>query len=127
MATRGPEKSGDDLEARRATRPHPRRRRAPALVVILVVGLAAIAVAFALARVLENERPHGPYLIGAWSFGDRASLARAVNAGAIDEVSVDWLQSRGDGSVDAPKADASFIAEARKKDSRVIVTLTYYD
>ena len=110
-----------------------RRRRAgaggasPALVVIVVVGLAAVAVAFALVRALEDERPHGPYLIGAWTFGDRDSLQRAVDAGAIDEVSVDWLQSRADGSVAAPKADASFIAEARKKDCRVIVTLTDYN
>jgi hypothetical protein len=59
------------------------------LVIILIVGLAAVAAAFALASVLEDERPHGPYLIGAWTFGDRASLARAVDAGAIDEVSVD--------------------------------------
>src|SRR5450756_2448738 len=90
----------------------------------LVVGLAALAAAFALASALEDERPHGPYLIGAWTFGDRGSLERAVDAGAIDEVSVDWLQSRADGSVAAPKADASFIVEARKKACRVIVTLT---
>ena len=85
-----------------------------------------MAAAFALAGVLEDERPHGPYLIGAWTFGDRASLTRAVDAGAIDEVSVDWLQSRPDGSVAAPDAEASFIAEAREQDCRVIVTLTDY-
>ena len=127
VATRGREGNGDDGEARRATRRRPRRRHAPALVVILVVGLAAVAVTFVLARALEDERPHGPYLIGAWTFGDRGSLERAVDAGAIDEVSVDWLQSRADGSVEAPKADAGFIAEARKKDCRVIVTLTDYN
>ena len=99
----------------------------PALVVIIGVGLAALAVVFALASALEDERPHGPYLIGAWTFGDRDSLQRAVDAGAIDEVSVDWLQSRADGSVTAPKADAGFIAEARDKDCRVIVTLTDYN
>jgi len=126
VATRGREGNGDG-EARRATRRRPRRRHAPALVVILVVGLAALAAAFALASALEDERPHGPYLIGAWTFGDRGSLERAVDAGAIDEVSVDWLQSRADGSVEAPKADASFIAEARKQDCRVIVTLTDYN
>jgi len=92
-----------------------------------VVGLVAVAAAFALASVLEDERPHGPYLIGAWTFGDRGSLERAVDAGAIDEVSVDWLQSRADGGVAAPKLDAGFIAEARKKDCRVFVTLTDYD
>ena len=113
--------------ARRATRRRPRRRRPPALVVIIVVGVAAGAVTFALARALEDERPHGPYLIGAWTFGDRDSLERAVDAGAIDEVSVDWLQSRADGSVAAPKADARFIVEARKKDCRVIATLTDYN
>ena len=121
------EGSGDDDEARRARRRRPRRRHAPALVVIVVVGLAAVAVVFALASALEDERPHGPYLIGAWTFGDRDSLERAVDAGAIDEVSVDWLQSRADGSVAAPKLDAGFIAEARDKDCRVIVTLTDYD
>jgi len=86
-----------------------------------------VAAAFVLARALEHERPHGPYLIGAWTFGDRGSLERAVDAGAVDEVSVDWLQSCADGSVAAPKADAGFIAEAREKDCRVIVTLTDYD
>ena len=119
--------NGSDGGARRAARRRPRRRRAPALAVIIVVGLAAVAVVFALASVLEDERPHGPYLIGAWTFGDRDSLQHAVDAGAIDEVSVDWLQSRADGSVAAPKLDAGFIAEARKQDCRVIVTLTDYD
>lgn len=123
MATRGREGNGDDGQARRATR----RRHAPALGFIIVVGVAAVAVTFVLARALEDERPNGPYLIGAWTFGDRGSLERAVDAGAIDEVSVDWLQSRADGSVAAPKADASFIVEARKKDCRVIVTLTDYN
>jgi len=127
VAARGREGNGDDGVARRATRRRPRRRHAPALVVIIVVGVAAVAVTFVLARALEDERPHGPYLIGAWTFGDRGSLERAVDAGAIDEVSVDWLQSRADGSVAAPKADASFIVEARKKACRVIVTLTDYN
>jgi len=125
VATRGREGNDNDGAARRAARP--RRRRPPTLIVIIVAGLAAVAVAFALASALEDERPHGPYLIGAWTFGDRDSLERAVDAGAIDEVSVDWLQSRADGSVEAPKLDASFIAEARNKDCRVIVTLTDYD
>jgi spore germination protein YaaH len=123
LETNGDESGG---EARRARRRRPRRRRLPALVVIILLGLAAVAAAFVLARALEDERPHGPYLIGAWTFGDRVSLERAVAAGAIDEVSVDWLQSRADGSVAAPKADAGFIAEARKQDCRVIVTLTDY-
>ncbi|MCX6363122.1 MAG: glycosyl hydrolase family 18 protein [Actinobacteria bacterium] len=127
MATREEEGNGDNSEARRAARRRPRRRPAPALLVIVIVGLAALAVAFALASALEDERPSGPYLIGAWTFGDRGSLERAGDAGAIDEVSVDWLQSRADGSVAAPKLDASFIAEARNKDCRVIVTLTDYD
>jgi len=127
METRGGEGSDGDGTARQVRRRRPRRRHAPALAVIVVVGLAAVAVVFALASALEDERPHGPYLIGAWTFGDRASLERAVDAGAIDEVSVDWLQSRADGSVQAPQLDASFIAEARDKDCRVIVTLTDYD
>ncbi len=127
MATRGTEGNGDEGEARRVRRRRPRRRRAPALAVIVVVGLAAVAAVFALASALEDERPHGPYLIGAWTFGDRGSLQRAVDAGAIDEVSVDWLQSRADGSVQAPQLDAAFIAEARNKDCRVLVTLADYD
>jgi len=90
-------------------------------------GMATVRLAGRRAGAREDERPHGPYLIGAWTFGDRGSLERAVDAGAIDEVSVDWLQSRADGSVEAPKADASFIAEARKQDCRVIVTLTDYN
>ena len=126
MATRE-EEDGGDVEARRATHRRPRRRRLPPLVIIVVVGLAALAIAFALAGVFADERPSGPYLIGAWTFGDRGSLERAVAAGALDEVSVDWLQSRADGSVAAPKFEASFIAEARKDHCRVIVTLTDYD
>lgn len=82
---------------------------------------------FALASALDDDRPHGPYLIGAWTFGDRASLDAAVKAGALDEVSVDWLQSRADGSVAAPRLDTDFIAEAKRKDCRVFVTLTDYD
>jgi spore germination protein len=104
-----------------------RRRRAPALLIIVVSGLLVIAAAFALAGVLDDDRPHGPYLIGAWTFGDRTSLDLAVKARAIDEVSVDWLQSRADGSVEAPKYDAGFIATAKQQDCRVFVTLTDYD
>jgi spore germination protein len=104
-----------------------RRRRIPALLVIVVAGVLAVAAAFALASALDDDRPHGPYLIGAWTFGDRASLDAAVTAGAIDEVSVDWLQSRADGSVTAPRLDEGFIAEAKRRDCRVFVTLTDYD
>ena len=86
-----------------------------------------MAAAFALASALDDDRPHGPYLIGAWTFGDRTSLRTAVDAGAIDEVSVDWLQSRADGSVTAPRLDAGFVAEAKRQDCRVFVTLTDYD
>jgi spore germination protein len=127
VATRETDANGGGGATRQPSRRGPRRPRVPALVVIIGVGLAALAVVFALAGALEDERPHGPYLIGAWTFGDRDSLERAVDAGAIDEVSVDWLQSRADGSVTAPKADAGFIAEARDKDCRVIVTLTDYN
>ena len=117
----GPSSTGP---RRRARRP---RRRLPALVVIIVAGVVAVAAAFALASALDDDRPHGPYLIGAWTFGDSASLATAVKAGALDEVSVDWLQSRADGSVVAPRLDTAFIAEARRKDCRVFATLTDYD
>jgi spore germination protein len=104
---------------------HGRRRRA--LLIIVIAGLAIVTGAFLVARAVDEERPHGPYLIGAWTFGDRTSLRRAVAAGAIDEVSVDWLQSRADGSLEAPKYDAGFIRLARKLHRRVFVTLTDYD
>ncbi len=111
--------------------PRARRRRrgrlAPPLVFIVVIGVAAIAGAFMLARAFEDDRPRGPYLIGAWTFGDAGSLERAVDAGALDEVSLDWLQSRADGSVAAPRFDAGFLALVREKDCRVVVTLTDYD
>jgi spore germination protein len=97
------------------------------LIVVILVCLAAVGGAFALARALDADRPHGPYLIGAWTFGDRASLESAVGAGALDEVSLDWLQSRADGGVAAPKFDADFMSEARRQDCRVFVTLTDYD
>ena len=114
----------DSTGRRRARRP---RRRRSALLLIVLVGLVAIAVAFALAGALDDDRPHGPYLIGAWTFGDRASLDAAVKAGAIDEVSADWLQSRADGSVAAPRLDTDFLAAVRHDDCRVFVTLTDYD
>jgi spore germination protein len=50
-----------------------------------------------------------------------------VKAGALDEVSVDWLQSRADGSVAAPRLDTGFLATATHDDCRVFVTLTDYD
>jgi spore germination protein len=114
-----------------STRPRPpgrtRRRRLPALLVIIAAGLVAVAVAFAVATALDDDRPHGPYLIGAWTFGDRPSLDAAVEAGALDEISADWLQSRTDGSVAAPRLDTDFIAAAKREDCRVFVTLTDYD
>jgi spore germination protein YaaH len=113
----------DSLERRHGRR----RRRLPALLIIVVAGLLAVAAAFALATALDDDRPHGPYLIGAWTFGDGESLETAVEAGAIDEVSVDWLQSRADGSVIAPRFDSDFVAEAKRRDCRVFVTLTDYD
>jgi spore germination protein len=60
-------------------------------------------------------------------FGDRDLLRGAVAANALDEVSADWLQARADGSVVAPKLDESFLAQARKEECRVLVTLTDYD
>ncbi len=115
----------ESTQRRRARRP--RRRRRSALFVIVLAGIVAVAAAFALASALDDDRPHGPYLIGAWTFGDRPSLDAAVKAGAIDEVSVDWLQSRADGSVAAPRLDTAFIAAAKHADCRVFVTLTDYD
>ncbi len=110
--------------ARRAKR----RRRPPALAVIVLVGLVALGVAFLAANALETSpSPRGPYLIGAWSFGETASLERAVDAGALDEVSCDWLQSRPDGTVTAPRLVPGFADRARDAGCRVFVTLTDYD
>jgi spore germination protein YaaH len=119
--------SSDSIRRRRSRRP---RRRLPALLLIIFVGAAAVAAAFALTTAVDDDtadRPHGPYLIGAWTFGDFASLDDAVAAGALDEVSVDWLQSRADGSVVAPRFNGDFLAAARREDCRVFVTLTDYD
>jgi spore germination protein len=114
--------------SRRARAERRRRRlRRPALLAIIVFGIAAVAGAFLVARALDHERPHGPYLIGAWTFGNRESLSRAVKAGAIDEVSADWLQSRRDGSVIAPLANRAFMDEVRKQDCKLFVTLTDYN
>jgi spore germination protein len=130
------EPPGQPQDARPAPREgrFARRRRkralAPALVVILVIGIAAVAGAFLLARAADEpkeEGPHGPYLVGAWTFGDSGALTRAVAAGALDEVSVDWLQSRSDGSVAAPRFDGEFLDLARDKGCTVSVTLTDYD
>ncbi len=90
----------------------------------------AVAAAFTVATAVDQgdrHRPHGPYLVGAWTFGDQASLEAGVEAGALDEVSLDWLQSRADGSVVAPRFDGDFLASARREDCRVFVTLTDYD
>lgn len=108
-----------------------RRGLAPALVVILVLGIAAVAGVFLLARASEERTsargPQGPYLVGAWTFGDTASFTRAVDSGALDEVGLDWLQSRPDGSVVAPRFDAAFLEEVRESGCAVCVTLTDYD
>jgi spore germination protein len=117
--------SADAGERRRGRKPY--RRRLPVLVFILIAGCLAVAAAFALASALDDDRPLGPYLIGAWTFGDGGSLGTAVKAGALDEVSVDWLQSRADGSVVAPRLDSAFLAEARRRHCRVFATLTDYD
>lgn len=106
--------------------PRRRRRRRPrALLLIVVIGVAAIAATVAVLSSFDN-RPHGPYLIGAWTYGDRDSLDDAVDAGAIDELSVDWLRSCRDGSVTAPECDDDFVDAARDADCRVMVTLTDY-
>jgi spore germination protein len=124
--------SGQPEDAGRRQREPGRRRRPrklapPALVVLVLAGVASVAGVFLVARAVEDDTPHGPYLIGAWTFGDASSLERAVAAEALDEVSVDWLQSRADGSVEAPRFDAAFLDLARDKDCRVVVTLTDYD
>ena len=111
----------------RRSRRRRRGRRPSALFVIVVAGLVAIAGAYLIVRALDHSRPHGPYLIGAWTFGDRGSLRRAVAANALDEISADWLRSRADGSVVAPKLDEGFLAQARQDDCKVFVTLTDYD
>jgi spore germination protein len=126
----GPGGPGDGRAGRRGPR---RRGRAtiPALVLIVVLGAVAVAAAFLVARAAEepaNQGPHGPYVIGAWTFGDdAAALERAADAGALDEVSLDWLQSRADGSVAAPRFDAAFLDLAKDKGRTVTVTLTDYD
>ena len=105
-----------------------RRRRPPPLLVILLVGLAALVAVFLVARAVQTGRStRGPYLLGAWTFGNGASLDRAVKAGALDEVSCDWLQSRADGGVAAPQLDNAFVDRARRAGCRVFVTLTDYD
>ncbi len=96
-----------------------------------MVGVAAVAGAFLLARASERTTsragPQGPYLVGAWTFGDTASFERALDAGALDEVSLDWLQSRPDGSVVAPRFDGAFLERVRESGVAVCVTLTDYD
>jgi len=118
--------------ARPAREPRPKRRGrlAPALLVMIVAVLAAVAGAFILARATDEKRPagpQGPYLVGVWTFGDSSSLDRALEAGALDEVSLDWLQSRTDGSVEAPRFDGAFLERVRESGCTVCVTLTDYD
>ena len=96
-----------------------------------MAGVAAVTGAFLLARAGDDGRqpdgPHGPYIIGAWTFGDTASLDRALEAGALDDVSLDWLQSRTDGSVEAPRFDAAVLERVQESGCTVGVTLTDYD
>lgn len=96
-----------------------------------MIGVAAVAGAFLLARAsdrsISRDGPQGPYLVGAWTFGDTASFERALDAGALDEVSLDWLQSRPDGSVVAPRFDGAFLERVRESGVAVCVTLTDYD
>lgn len=116
------------LASANGRRAHSRRRRGGghALWIIIAVGVIGVAAAVALARALDDTRSHGRYLIGAWTFGHTSSLETAVEANAIDEISVDWLQSRADGSLAAPQHDADFVPLAKEKDCRVFVTLTDY-
>ena len=114
-------------EQRRARRR--RERRPPALLVIVLIGLASLAAVSLVARALERHPSphHSRYLVAAWTFGDTSSLQQAVAAGALDEVSCDWLQSLPDGSVTAPRVVPGFAARAHQAGCRVFVTLTDFD
>ena len=79
--------SDDRHSAAASTGSH--RRRTHALLIIVAAGVLAITAAYALARRFDDDGPNGRYLIGAWTFGERTSLEAALDAGAIDEVSVD--------------------------------------
>ena len=125
-----PQDQGAGARPPRDRRSRRHGRLTPALVVIVVAGLAAVAGAFLFARTTDEkrpDRPHGPYVVGVWTFGDSPSLDRALEAGALDDLSLDWLQSRADGSVEAPRFDAAFLEKAQKSGCTVGVTLTDYD
>ena len=120
----GPWPATTDSPARRRRRR--RRRRLPALLVIVAAGLLAIIVAFALATLSTTTGP-------------TARTHRSLDL-RRQRLARDGRQGRGhrrgqrrlaaiarDGSVIAPRLDEGFIAEAKRKDCRVFVTLTDYD
>lgn len=93
-----------------------------------MLGCAAVAVVVAAVWMVERQtKAGGPWVVSAWTFGDRASLEVATGARALDHVDVDWLRSRPDGSLAAPQEDAAFVRAARRAGCRVFVTLTNYD
>ncbi len=99
---------------------------------MLLVGAFALAATLALvAAALHHDHsvspPHGPYTATGWTFGDRSSLREAAQAGGLNAVSADWLQSRADGSVVAPREVPGFLASVRARHLEPWITLTDYD
>jgi spore germination protein YaaH len=120
--------AADDDERMSADRAARRRRgRRRTFLVLVLLGSAAIA-SVVLAERLRHDGPQqGRYVVGAWSFGDQEALDRATSAGTLHEVSCDWLQSRADGSLAAPRYDQGFVDAVRDAGLRPWVTLTDYD
>jgi spore germination protein len=65
-----------------------------------------------------------PYRVTAWTFGDAASFSAAADAGAIDEISVDWYVSQRDLTVGTAGEDLAFVAAAQTRGVRVLATVT---
>jgi spore germination protein len=66
------------------------------------------------------------YQVSAWTFGDETSLDGAVARDAVDEVNVDWYQSRRNGSLDTSAENMSYVALAHGKGLRVLATVSNY-
>jgi spore germination protein YaaH len=87
----------------------------------LLAGPAAIASA---APTATGAAEAAPYRVSAWTFGSRASLARAHGAGAVDEVQADWYAVRADGSLTSDSVDPAFVGLAHADGCRVLAVVT---
>ena len=69
-----------------------------------------------------------PYQVSAWTFGDNASLVKACDRQAIDEVDVDCYFSRANGRLGiSSDENPDFVAQAHTRVLRVLATVSNWN